>query len=137
MLHISVVEAIVMCKDKLVDVTAEETILSPTSEHIGEEGISCSLKLTNIPQYSLIEMLANNLSMPFPCLCIANSVNKVVNSFNFLMMTVSSKSSCLCEKTKLPVYKYKKDSNSVILWFTSSVYTVKHYFKVSIRGKLS
>ena len=92
---------------------------------------TCTLLLTDIPQYSVVELVINKYVLPTPCFCRQDGIS----SCNYITVTISNDKNRFCSPTPDPVYTYKSDSTDIKIVSTRYQTNFTVDFSLTYRGK--
>ena len=91
----------------------------------------CTLELTDIPQYSVVEIVINRYVLPSGCDCTQNATSMC----NYITVTISNNMNRFCSPTTDPVYTYKSNKKSITIVSTRRNYNHAVNFSLTYRGE--
>ena len=91
----------------------------------------CTLELTDIPQYSVVEIVINRYVLPSGCFCTSNGISNC----NRITIIISNNVKRFCSPTTDPVYMYKSDNNVIKIVSTIIYYNRAVNFGLTYRGE--
>ena len=100
-----------------------------------DSSAECTLELTDIPQYSVVELVINKYVLPsdYGCPCKSNGTS----SCNHITVTISNNNNNnrFCSPTTDPVYMYKSDKNFIRIVSTRNTRNYAVDFNLTYRGE--
>ena len=106
----------------------------PAKEYSGQSDLNtptCTLELTDIPQYSVVELVINRYVLPSGCDCTQNGASMC----NYITVTISNNVNRFCSPTTDPVYTYKSNKKSITIVSTRRNYNHAVNFSLTYRGE--
>ena len=95
--------------------------------------LTCTLELTDVPQYSIVELVVNRYVLPSDDHC--NCTPAGYSRCNYITVTISNNDNRLCSPTTNPVYRYKSDNNVIRILSTRNNQNHAVNFNLTYRGE--
>ena len=92
---------------------------------------NCTIELTNIPQYTLVEFVVHHYKQPEDCRC-----NQAVSlNCSQISIETSGNKTLFCDKPSDPIYLYKNSSDIIVILFLGIDLHKDYAVNITYRGK--
>ena len=106
--------------------------VSLTAEEINENGLDCSLQLTDLPQQALIEISVNSYLTPYSCFCTNEFGNQ--DFCNFVQVSGLAQVKNLCLDSLINSYVYTNDKKNITFTPHFKKLTLGVQFNITYKG---